>query len=118
VGFKWSAAHNSFVQIGAELGVLGLGLFVALFAVAVRALSRVGRGQGAAAFLAQTLTASLVAYVVSGFFLSAAYWAYLYTLLGMVAGLVKIAGPARATGAVRLRPARNVGIGWGGRRGV
>ncbi len=30
-GFKWSAAHNSFLQIGTEIGVFGLILFIAIF---------------------------------------------------------------------------------------
>src|SRR5678815_3555338 len=30
VGVRWSAAHNTLVQVGAELGVVGLVLFVAL----------------------------------------------------------------------------------------
>ena len=95
-GFKWSEAHNAFIQIGAELGVLGLTLFIALLVGAFRALSRARRGtSGEAAFLAQTLTACLVGFVVTSFFLSQAYSAYLYTLLGMSVGLARIASPAR-----------------------
>jgi O-antigen ligase len=106
VGFKWSEAHNSFVEVGAELGVIGLILFVALFVAGFRTLSRIGRGpRGPAAFLAQTLTASLLAYVVSGFFLSAAYWTFLYALLGTVVGLAKVASPGLPVHrALRPRP--------------
>jgi O-antigen ligase len=105
IGFKWSEAHNSFIEIGAELGVMGLVLFVALLVSGVRTLSRIGGGPpGPAAFLAQILTASLVTYVVSGFFLSAAYWTYLYVLLGMVLGLAKVAAPGPAVGARRPAP--------------
>src|SRR2546423_13432316 len=42
-GFKWSAPHNSFIQVGAELGVGGLVLFVALLAAAFRTLARLRR---------------------------------------------------------------------------
>ena len=43
VGVRWNAAHNSFVQVGAELGLPGLILFVAIIATAFRALRRSGR---------------------------------------------------------------------------
>jgi O-antigen ligase len=33
---RWTAAHNSFIQVGAELGVLGLGVFVFLLWRAIR----------------------------------------------------------------------------------
>jgi O-antigen ligase len=110
-GFKWSAAHNSFVQIGAELGVGGLILFLALLAGAFRMLTRLRRASAAEiAVVAQIFTATLVAYVVTAFFLSQAYSAYLYTFLGMILGLAKIASwvqpaaPARGVGARQPPP--------------
>jgi len=105
IGFKWSTAHNSFLEIGVELGVLGLVLFVAGFVSGFRTLARIGRGPpGRAPLLAQTLGASLAGYAVSGFFLSAAYWPYLYALLGMIAALDTVAAPHAAP-----RPARAAG---------
>src|SRR5205823_6273658 len=95
-GFKWTAAHNSFIQIGAELGVGGLILFVALFAAAFRVLGRLRAVPLVEiAVLAQILTGSLVAFIVTASLLSQAYSAYLYTLLGMVLGLWKIASFTR-----------------------
>jgi len=94
IGLKWSAAHNSFVQIGAELGVGGLICFVGLLAAAWRALRRVERGAGSGASreaaLAQAFRTSLVGYVVAGFFLSQAYAAYLYTMLGIIVGFSSV----------------------------
>ncbi len=95
-GFKWSAAHNSFIQIGAELGVGGLILFIALLAAAFRTLARLRRAPfPEIAVTAQIFTASLVAFVVTASFLSQAYSAYLYTLLGMILGLAKSGSFAR-----------------------
>lgn len=89
--FKWTAPHNSFIQIGAEVGVGGLVLFVALLAAAFRTLGRLRRAAAPEiAVPAQILTASLVAFVVTASFLSQAYSAYLYTLLGMILGLARI----------------------------
>lgn len=94
-GFKWSAAHDSFIQIGAEVGVLGLIAFTALLWRTFRVLARVQRGSdGEAVVVAQILTGSLIAFVVTAIFLSQAYSAYLYTLLGMILGLGKVAPPA------------------------
>ena len=47
IGVRWNAAHNSFVQIGAELGLPGLGLFIAIIASAFAALRRAGRAEAA-----------------------------------------------------------------------
>jgi O-antigen ligase len=92
--FSWSAAHNPFIQVGAELGVLGLIAFVALLVGAVRTLSKVRRGPPAEpAVLAQSLTACLVGFAVGAFFSSLAYAAYLYMLLGMIVGLARTASP-------------------------
>ncbi len=92
-GIKWSVAHNSFVEIGAECGVIGLVLFVLLLGVAIRTLSKVQnktRGsphisQHDAAF-AQMLIAALIGYILCGFFISAEYFAYLYVLFGLLLG--------------------------------
>src|SRR5947207_12575657 len=95
-GFKWSAPHNSFIQVGAELGVGGLVLFIALLAGAFRTLARLRRAPvPELAVVAQIFTASLIAFVVTASFLSQAYSAYLYTLLGMILGLAKIVSLAR-----------------------
>lgn len=99
IGVKWSSAHNSFVQIGAELGVGGLLCFVGLLLGAWRTVRRLGRAPPGVtareATLAQLLCASLLGYLVAGFFLSQAYAAYLYALLGMVVALSAVA-PAPA----------------------
>lgn len=99
IGFQWSTAHNSFIQIGAELGIPGLILFVTLLVGAFRTLSRIRGWAGAeTGVLAQTLTGSLVAFLVTAIFLSQAYSAYLYTLLGMIVGLARMAPPVGGRG--------------------
>jgi O-antigen ligase len=89
------APHNSFVQIAAESGLLGFGLFIALLAVSLKACSwrvppnatPLERDEQA---LARAMAGALVGYCVAGFFLSQAYSPFLYSLLGMIAGLVKL----------------------------
>ena len=91
-GIKWSVAHNSFVEVGAECGVISLALFIFRFGAAFYTLGRVRmrkRRKGnpyvtpADQAYAQMLIASFIGFMVSGFFVSAEYFAYLYTLLGL-----------------------------------
>jgi O-antigen ligase len=83
VGVRWNAPHNSFVQIGAELGFPGLALYIAVIASAFSALRRAGD-------LSPALTASLLGFVVGSFFLSLAYSEMLYTLVALAVGLRKV----------------------------
>lgn len=119
IGLKWSAAHNSFVQIGAETGFIGLGLFITLLVFAGRALvtrkrARFRGDASPAEAIAQTFAAALVGYCVAGFFLSQAYSPYLYTLLGLIASPARLdaeAGAGAVAGAI-TPPARASGPGW------
>jgi len=96
IGILWGAAHNSFVQVGAELGVPGLLLFVGLIVATFRSLRHVVRARSRAspardevARLAQSLMAALVGFVVGAFFLSLGYADILYTLAALSIGLAK-----------------------------
>jgi O-antigen ligase len=84
IGVRWNAPHNSFVQIGAELGIPGLVLYVAMIVSAFRAL----RGR---APLTAALAAALLGFVVGSFFLSLAYSEMLYTLVAFAVGAQRIA---------------------------
>jgi O-antigen ligase len=108
IGVRWTAAHNSFVQIAAELGVPGILAFIWLLVAAFRALgppSRQRRGddpdQRSRAAMAQALRASLIGYAVSGFFLSQAYASFLYATLGLIVALACIS-PRRSVQVARL----------------
>jgi O-antigen ligase len=113
-GFKWSVAHNSFLETGAELGVPGLLVFVAILGVTGLSLARLSpRGRWAPWIsrremaLAQMLIGALVGFAVAGFFVSAEYFAYLYFLLGLSVGLTKLIR-LRAAAFPRARPRINV----------
>ena len=103
VGVRWNAPHNSFVQVAAELGVVGIVLFIALFVTAFKALRIAGvrrrTPRGEPALLSQTLTASLIGFVAGAFFLTLAYSEMLYTLLAFVVAWHKV-----ASFKPRLRP--------------
>lgn len=94
--FKWSVAHNSYLETAVDSGALSLVLFLALFGTTLRLLWRVGRRMRVLSFvsreqlLAQTLTAALAGYLVCAFFISAELFAYPYVLLGMALSLAKM----------------------------
>jgi putative inorganic carbon (hco3(-)) transporter len=102
IGVRWNAAHNSFVQIGAETGLPGLALFVAMIASGFAALRRAGLAErrraddGTRPPLTPALTASLLGFVVGAFFLSLAYSEMLYTLLAFAVGIRKVPRDAGA----------------------
>lgn len=110
---KWSAPHNTFLQIGVELGVVGLAIFIRLLARTLRSLRlikisinppklpvvmrRLSERQPRAPAreldesghlyqLAEALEMTLYGFIVAGFFLSHAYSAMLYIMLAL--GLV------------------------------
>lgn len=84
-------AHNLFLGIAAELGLLGLGLLCALFAAAWAGLARARRAfqdrDRTMWALAGGFSAGLVGYAVAGLFLSLAFERYLGVLLGLAGAL-------------------------------
>lgn len=96
-GVKWQAAHNSYVQIGAELGIPGLLWFVLMLGSALTVLLRRRRRPRDALPpdprgrpLAQALAAALIGYVAGALFLSLAYAEAPYMLVALAAGLARI----------------------------
>ncbi|MFI9814978.1 O-antigen ligase family protein [Saccharothrix variisporea] len=79
-------AHNMYLEVAAELGVAGFGLFAGLLAVAAVSSERVLRsgGRGARREMA-AVQASLIAVVVASTFLSQQYYLPLWSLVAVVA---------------------------------
>lgn len=98
---KWSAAHNSYVQVIAELGILALAVFLVMLRRTFDSLARVTRLPGATRSgrgppqLAQALQASLLGFLTGAFFLSLAYAEMLYALMALAVALQKISLPVR-----------------------
>jgi len=102
LGVRWNAAHNSYIQVGAELGIPGLCLFVAIIVSAFIAPRRLTRldpplnpdGDRDRRALTHALTGSLIGFAVGAYFLSLAYSEMFYSLLAMRVALCKAAGAA------------------------
>ncbi|MBJ6727099.1 O-antigen ligase family protein [Geomesophilobacter sediminis] len=74
---RWQTAHNSVIQIGAEAGVPGLILFIALTVNAFKIFRRSTRSSSAeVAQIAEMAAAGFLGQFVSALFLSQAYSAY------------------------------------------
>ena len=98
---KWGPPHNSYVQVAAELGVVGFLIFCGFFVNVFKALSALPAAAGPPpapgdpvprrrARLAQSLTASLIGFAVGSFFLTLAYADMLYALAGLAVGLRQV----------------------------
>jgi hypothetical protein len=85
---KWSVAHNSFVQIGAELGITGLVLFVSMLWSSLKSLktarTRLPPGSPEGNLLA-AVEVGFYGFMASGFFLSQSYSTVLFLLVGLSA---------------------------------
>jgi len=110
VGVRWSAPHNIFIQVAAELGMPGLALFTGVMASAFLSLRRSDRSSRAAGEsppvapeLIQALMASLIAFVVGGLFLSLAYAEFPYTLIALAVAVEKLRSMGVEHERARLR---------------
>jgi O-antigen ligase len=97
IGVRWNAAHNTLIQVGAELGIPGLIFFLAIIASTFGALRQAARTRRSSRRpqtngpqLTQALTASLIGFLVGSFFLSLAYSEMFYTLVALAVGLRKV----------------------------
>jgi putative inorganic carbon (hco3(-)) transporter len=99
-------AHNSYLLVAAELGIVGMFLFVGMILVTLIQLNRVStavaKTNPALARWALGLKISLGGYLFTSFFLSRTYDMPIYMLLGMCGGVIVAAGgddvaPVRGT---------------------
>lgn len=97
-GVKWSAAHNSFLQAAAEMGLPGIILFSLLVFGSIVQCMRIRKrmpkhwyqGDQEERFLYYTsvyLPVALFGFAIGGFFVSFAYLDPIYVLAAFVAGL-------------------------------
>jgi putative inorganic carbon (hco3(-)) transporter len=89
-------AHNSFLLVAAELGMIGYFLWMGMIVVTIIQLNRipaiVGKSDPSLVRWAVALKISLGGYLFTSFFLSRAYELPLFMLLGMCGGVIIAAG--------------------------
>lgn len=101
-------AHNLYLEIAADTGVLGLGAFLAIVGLTLVQLRRLGgfwraRDRELAA-LADALLVALIAYLASAVFLQLAYQRYFWFLLALANATIWILRRAAGSGHMATRP--------------
>src|SRR5258706_10584942 len=87
MSYKGLVTHNSYTQVAAEMGMVALACYVMLIVTPLKKPGRLGREtfetrrESRFYYLALGLQASLIAYLISSFFLSVAYVWYVYYLV-------------------------------------
>ncbi|HCB30644.1 MAG TPA: hypothetical protein DEP50_07965 [Acinetobacter lwoffii] len=100
---KWNAAHNSFIQIGAELGLIGLFLFIKLLSSSIIAIRdcRANPGGGMQLWLLDGIEVAIYGYITTGFFLSQAYSSIFYMLIALAVIIQKLEKQAISTSPIK-----------------
>lgn len=90
------ASHNSYTQVGSELGILAMLAYIMLLATPLRRLAAIRRKydptqrRGRGYYLIVGIETSLISYMVTSFFLSVAYIWYAYYLIGYAIALRRL----------------------------
>jgi O-antigen ligase len=86
---KWMAPHNTYVQVLADLGLVGALMFVAMFVTTIRRAAQLWRRTRARVvdpyFHRPELLGSVTGYALAAYFLSHAYFYPMFGLLAVVA---------------------------------
>ena len=94
------ATHNAYTQIGAEMGVPALLFYILFLVTPLRRLSKLRRSRKDTEtrrdlrYICLGIEASLIAYMVTSFFLSVAYLWYAYFLVGYAVTLRRLISPS------------------------
>ena len=109
---RWTAPHNSFIEVGSELGVPGLVVWSSLIVGGIVGMTRLRRrlpeawlhGDPEERFLYLAtidLPLALVSFAITAFFLSFAYLDIVYVLVAFIAGVYVAVGEKLRRAGVR-----------------
>ncbi len=98
---KWHVAHNSYLQVAVELGVAGFVIYCLFLYNGFKDLGKIivmsdETGDVRRRLCAYGLTASLVAFCISSFFLSQAYYWNQYIFIGIIIALKNVMAAEKA----------------------
>jgi O-antigen ligase len=95
-GFYWTQVHNVYLQIGAELGIPAMVIFILLFWRLIHSMQIIQRklscieGDVEKLYLAQGMEISLIGFAVAAVFHPVAYHFYFYYLAGFAVALNRL----------------------------
>lgn len=103
---KWHVAHNSYLQVAVELGVAGFVIYCLFLYNGFKDLGKIigmsdEAGDARRRLCAYALTASLVAFSISSFFLSQAYYWNQYIFIGTIVALKNVMAAEKAVREAR-----------------
>jgi putative inorganic carbon (hco3(-)) transporter len=121
---EWRVAHNTYTELGAETGLPGLLLFLALLVVAIRRMSRIRKLPGYATdpqirLWASALSAAITGYAAGAMFASTEYNLFPYFIVGYICALYHIASRPENSSVGADAQAGNGGgeeLGYGGNK--
>ncbi|HKY73027.1 MAG TPA: O-antigen ligase family protein [Nitrospira sp.] len=98
----WLGVHNVYLELALDLGVIGVGIFLALLWSCIRAVSAIQQESTSPdlVFFAQGIQISLIAYATAAMFHPMSYQYYFYYLAGLAIGARTIAGTLRGASEV------------------
>ncbi len=102
------ATHNAYTQVGSEMGVPAMVIYIMFLLAALKPLRRIGfetsdvRTKSHFRYLAAGFEASLIGYMVASFFASVAYLWYLYYLVGYAICLARLYQASETSGYIRI----------------
>jgi putative inorganic carbon (HCO3(-)) transporter len=114
---RGQVSHNSYTQVAAEMGLPALAIYLAFLLAPIRRLNRIERETKNVSsqieykhiyFLSLGLQASLIGFMIGSFFLSVAYYWFIYYLVGYAVCLSRIyeTGPGRIVGTYTIKDKR------------
>jgi len=112
-------SHNAYMQVASELGFAGAVVYTMFIVAPLKRLALIERETFAARraskfyYLSVGLQASLVGYMVSSFFVSVAFYLYIYYLVGYAVCLRRLYVVAAAEGRAEHAPGARAALGPG-----
>ncbi|UCD63471.1 MAG: O-antigen ligase family protein [Candidatus Zixiibacteriota bacterium] len=110
---QWGRAfHGVWIQVLAELGVLGMIFYLLMIAIAFRWLFRIKKGKvpdsgdATRQYLANAMIGSLIGYFACASFLSTAYYPHLWTIYILIVAFVMCVQKKSESGGNQSAPAR------------
>jgi len=100
---RFSVAHNTYIQVGAELGIVGLAVFVGIILMTLRSTQRIRRAARRARVpligqAAEAIQVGLVGFSVSITFVSAEYHKFFWLVVFLTCCLPALLRPKHAGG--------------------
>lgn len=118
----WRVVHNTYTELGAETGLPGVGLFIAMLVLTLRKIKRVRKLPGYESsedirLWTSALWAAMAAYIAGAMFASTEYNLFPYFMVGYICALYQIASlPPRAKDPQEVNGANQRKLGDAGKR--